>query len=84
MIGRIFSLFAFGDVSKVAIMVNFMSALSTAASIMFCYWSVVLLAKKVFVKQGELPTTSEAIAIMGAGVIALLLLHSLTHFGFRL
>jgi len=70
MLGRIFSLFAFGDVTKVAIMVNFMSALSTAASIMFCYWSVVLLAKKVFVKQGELPTTSEAIAIMGAGVIA--------------
>ncbi len=70
MLGRIFSLFAFGDVSKVAIMVNFMSALSTAASIMFCYWSVVLLARKVFVKQGELPSTSEAVAIMGAGVIA--------------
>ena len=48
MLGRLFSLLAMGDTAKVALMVNFMSAFSTAASIMFCYWSVVLLAKKVF------------------------------------
>jgi hypothetical protein len=70
MLGRIFTLFAFDDVSKVALMVNFMSALSTAASIMFCYWSVVLLAKKVFFADKNNPTTGEAIAVMGAGLIA--------------
>ena len=70
MLGRLFTLLAFGDVTKVAMMVNFMSALSTAASIMFLYWSVVMLAKKVFVKKGEILSSSEAIAIIGASVIA--------------
>jgi hypothetical protein len=70
MLGRLFSLLAMGDTAKVALMVNFMSAFSTAASIMFCYWSVVLLAKKVFFADRKNPTTGEAIAVMGAGFIA--------------
>jgi len=70
MLGRLFTLFAFGDTTKVAMMVNFMSGLSTAASIMFCYWSVVMLAKKMFFTDKNNPTSVEAIAVMGAGLIA--------------
>jgi hypothetical protein len=70
MLGRLFTLLAFGDTSKVAMMVNFMSGLSTAASIMFCYWSVVMLAKKMFFTDKNNPTSGEAIAVMGAGLIA--------------
>ena len=37
MLGRFFSLFAFGDVSKVALMLNIMSALSTSFTILFLF-----------------------------------------------
>ena len=47
MIGRFFSLFSFGDVSHVARMVNAMSALSSGLTILFLFWSIVILAKKV-------------------------------------
>lgn len=70
MLGRLFTLLAFGDVTKVAFMVNFMSALSTGASIMFGYWSIVLLAKKVFFKDIKSPTKGEAVAVIGAALIA--------------
>ena len=44
MIGRFFTFFAMGDTSKVAIMVNFMSGLSTAFAMMFIYWTTTHLA----------------------------------------
>ena len=46
LIGRFFSLFAFGDLSKVAMMVNIMSALSSSATILFLFWSITMLGLK--------------------------------------
>ncbi len=37
MIGRFFSFFAFGDTSKVALMINVMSALSSSLTILFLF-----------------------------------------------
>ena len=37
MLGRIFSLFAFGDISKVAMMINALSALCSAGTILFLF-----------------------------------------------
>ncbi len=54
MIGRFFSLFAFGDVSHVAMMVNIMSALSSSFTILFLFWSIVLVARRLVVKDGEM------------------------------
>jgi len=54
MLGRFFSLFAFGDVSKVALMVNIMSALSSSFTILFLYWTITHLAKKIIVKEEEM------------------------------
>ncbi|MCK9219059.1 MAG: DUF2723 domain-containing protein [Bacteroidales bacterium] len=48
MIGRFFSLFAFGDVTHYAMMVNIMSALCSGFTILFLFWSIVLFAKKLF------------------------------------
>jgi len=56
MLGRFFSLFAFGDVSRVAMMVNVMSALSSAFTILFLFWSIVLFAKKLVAPKGEMTT----------------------------
>ena len=45
MIGRFFSLFAFGDVTKVALMINLMSALCSSFTILFLFWTITLLSK---------------------------------------
>lgn len=68
MLGRFFSLFAFGDTSQVARMVNTMSALSSSFTILFLYWSIVMLARKFYEKTQEL-NRGQMFAIFGAGII---------------
>jgi len=53
MIGRFFSLFAGGDVTKVAMMVNVMSAICSGLTIVFLFWTITLMARKVWMKEGE-------------------------------
>jgi hypothetical protein len=66
--GRFFSLFAFGDVTRVAMMVNIMSALSSGFTILFLFWSITLLAKKVVAPEGEM-TAPKMYTIFAAGFI---------------
>ncbi|MCP4520170.1 MAG: DUF2723 domain-containing protein [Cytophagales bacterium] len=69
LVGRMFSLFA-GDVTQVAYWINMVSALSSSFTILFLFWSITLIAKKLIK-----PTTEEGydlgqtILIMGAGVV---------------
>ncbi|NOQ25527.1 MAG: DUF2723 domain-containing protein [Bacteroidales bacterium] len=69
-LARVFSLFA-GDVSNVAMMVNAMSGLASAFTILFLYWSIVHLAKKMFPTNDEL-SIGQTIAIIGSGVVGAL------------
>ena len=69
MIGRFFSLFAFGDVTKVALMINAMSALCSSFTILFLFWTITLLAKKMFLKDGENAPLSNKIAVLATGVV---------------
>ena len=71
MLGRFFSLFAFGDVTHVAMMVNIMSALSSSFSILFLFWSIVLLARKIVSPQGEM-TNGQMYTIFAAAFIGAL------------
>ena len=68
MLGRFFSLFAFGDTALVARMVNTMSALSSSFTILFLYWSIVMLARKFYEKTNEM-NRGQMFAIFGAGII---------------
>jgi hypothetical protein len=68
LIGRLFSLFAGGDVTQVAFWVNMVSALSSSFTILFLFWTITLLAKKVL-KYKEAPDTGKLISIMGAGIV---------------
>jgi hypothetical protein len=73
LMGRFFSLFAFGDVSKVALMVNYMSALASAFTILFLFWSITYLAKKMVVRNGDDSLTDPKIlTILGSGVVGAL------------
>lgn len=76
MLGRIFTLFSGAadpltatDFSRVALSVNLMSALATAASVMFLFWTVTALAKKMVFRDGEY-TTGRIITVIGAGLVA--------------
>ena len=66
-----FSLFA-SDPSQVAVMVNTMSALMSAACILFLFWSITHLAKKLICPDEETMTPGKLITIMGSGIVGAL------------
>ncbi|MEY4329892.1 MAG: hypothetical protein RL609_640, partial [Bacteroidota bacterium] len=66
MIARLFS--AFVDPSQVPFMVNFLSALSSGATIMFLFWSITHLAKKMAGAQAE-SDAGKMWAVLGSGII---------------
>ena len=69
-IARVFTLFG-GAPENAAMMVNAMSALASAFTILFLFWSITHLAKKMFPSEGEL-TTGQLIAIIGSGLVGAL------------
>ena len=71
LLGRFFSLFAFGDTSKVAMMVNAMSALSSSFTILFLFWTITMLARKLVVPAGEM-SKANMFSILGSGVVGAL------------
>jgi len=68
--GRLFSLFG-GGPSKVAVMINSMSALASAFTILFLFWTITHIARKLVKPEGEY-TTGQLIAILGSGVVGAL------------
>ena len=76
MIARIFALFAFGNVENVAMMINSMSALSSAFTILFLFWSITLLVSKYFYEKYRVDknalSSSQLIVTMGSGVVGAL------------
>ena len=67
LIGRFFSLFAFGDLTHVARMVNTMSALASGFTILFLFWTITMIAKKIILRGSEM-TKHNLYVIMGAGL----------------
>jgi len=68
-LGRFFTFFA-SDNSQVALMVNALSAIASAATVMLLYWSIVHLARKLF--HTEKITAGEQIVIWGSGLVGAL------------
>ncbi|RMG60649.1 MAG: DUF2723 domain-containing protein, partial [Bacteroidetes bacterium] len=69
LLGRIFAMFSFGDVTRVAFMVNLLSAISSAFTALFTFWTVTILARKGLAKS-EMDEQGRLIAGMAAGVVA--------------
>lgn len=69
LIGRIFSLLAGSDVSQVAYWVNMLSVVSSAFTILFMHWTIVMIGRKVIGKKFENLSQGEAISLLGAGVV---------------
>lgn len=67
--GRFFTLFAGGNVSKVPVMVNSMSALASAFTILFLFWTITHLARKILIKNENDCIPGKIVAIMATGIV---------------
>lgn len=68
LIGGFFSLFAFGNTMKVAFMVNFMSGIASALTIMFLFWTITHIVRKLVAGNNEL-STKDTVIIIASGFI---------------
>src|SRR5690554_6633443 len=69
---RMFSFLAFGDVLEVAYWMNMGSAFFSGFTILFLFWTITLLGRKLFqIKKGE-ETKGQIVVLMGAGIIGAL------------
>ncbi|HEY0244934.1 MAG TPA: DUF2723 domain-containing protein, partial [Mucilaginibacter sp.] len=72
MLGKIFSLLSLGDTTKVPYFTNMGSALASGATIMFLFWTITALAKKLLLARDEAADQSRITLIMGAGLVGAL------------
>lgn len=72
LLARFFSLFTFGNTENVAASINIMSALASAFTVLFLFWSITHLAKKVLLKTEEDFSKRNFILVLSAGVVGAL------------
>ncbi len=72
LIGRLFSMMAGGDVESVAYWVTMVSVVSSAFAILFLFWSITHLVKRVMHIEKGAETTESTLVIMGAGIVGAL------------
>lgn len=68
MLGAFFAMFA-SEASQIALMVNMMSVFSSAFTVLFLFWSLTILMKRLFVKEEN---KENAIMVLGSAFIAAL------------
>lgn len=71
MVGAFFASFA-PSVDKIALFVNYMSVFSSAFTVLFLYFIIVNLTRKIAVTNGENLSKEKAIATIGSGVVGAL------------
>jgi hypothetical protein len=71
MFARVFTLFAGSDVASAAKMVNYMSALASAFTILFLFWTITHIARKIVFKN-NLNHVSDLVIVIGSGIVGAL------------
>ena len=71
LVANLFSQFA-SDASTVAKMVNYMSALMSGACILFLFWSITHLVRKLVITDENNITKGQLITVMGSGLVGAL------------
>lgn len=72
MLSRLFIILGGDNPTSASIMVNVMSALASAFAVLFTFWTITAIAKKMVIKSAETFSASEIIAVMGSGVVGAL------------
>ena len=70
-LGRFFTLFAGGDVTKIALTMNILSGTASAFTILFLFWTITHLVKK-FYRTEETLTVRSTLIIMASGIVGAL------------
>ena len=68
MIGRVFSLFT-SDLEKVAMMINAVSAFASAFTILFLFWTISHLLKKILIDGSEEASKWDRVVVLGASFV---------------
>ena len=71
LVANLFTQFA-SDPTQVAKMVNSMSALLSAGCILFLFWTITHLLRRLICEKGEVKTSVQLISIIGSGVVGAL------------
>ena len=66
-IGAVFSLLNFGNPENTALAINLMSAICSAFTILFLFWTITYLSRKIIGNKKE--STGDIIAILGSGIV---------------
>jgi len=71
-LGRAFSLLAGGNTERAAAMINSMSALASAFTILFLFWSITHIARRIVIRGEDDFTISNIIAVLASGLVGAL------------
>ena len=70
LLGRIVSLFTFGDVALVGKYINYLSALCSGFAVMFSFWIITYFGNHLFASSSDEKTNkSNMLAVFGAGIV---------------
>ncbi|RTQ50752.1 DUF2723 domain-containing protein [Hymenobacter gummosus] len=76
LLGRLFSMLSFGDAAKVPVLINLLSALSSAFTVLLLFWTITLLARRLVLGAAESrtaePAAQQTTLILGSGVVGAL------------
>ena len=67
-IARLFTLLAGNDVQRVALMVNLLSAIASALTVMFLFWTITILADKI-IPNGNNKGKRQMVLVLAAGFL---------------
>ena len=71
MMGRVLTLFGGDNPRMYAILINMLSATLSAFTILFLFWTITALARKIVIKTKE-ATNGQLLAVMGSGAVGAL------------
>jgi hypothetical protein len=74
MICKVFSLLSFGNTARVAYFTNMGCALASGTTIMFLFWTITLIARKMMLRNNMEIDSQRQVLILGAGMVGALAL----------
>ena len=69
LLGRMFSLLALGNLEKVAFWVNMLSVVTSALTILFLHWTIVMIGRKILNKKFEDLSKNESYILLFSGFV---------------
>lgn len=72
LVGRLFSFLSLGNPLQVALCLNVLSALCSSLAVLFLFWSITLVGRKLLHIERGIETPQQMVLLMGSGVVGAL------------